>query len=242
MIEIVTHCYAERLPHYARTLCYQLSSLALHPPKTKVCITVCMMPDDKVTHNVTAWYKGMTRCRLDVPLLGFQYLTLPRLGRRAIGRNIAAKRTKADIVWFADVDQVFRDGILDRLADFDWPKGASMIYPRTIQISATHEIGKVQTDRLSDGPELIDVNPAEFVDKHYNRAIGGVQIVRGDTAREMGYLNNNKKYQTPCSEGKPFADFRDDLAFRSAAQIRGQIVGVDLPGMYRLRHTETTHT
>ena len=242
MIEMVVHCYAKKLPHFASMLCYQLSSLILDPPHTDVMVTVCTTPDDQKTLKVIDWFGCLFLSRPPQfrPQVRALLLDLPQLGRRAIGRNMAAKTSYADIVWFADVDQVYRDGILDRLNEMIWPKGVAMVFPRTILISASHAIGKIQTDRLANGPELIDIDPTEFIPKTYFRAIGGVQIVRGDTARKIGYLDEHKKYQVPCSGG-PFTDFRDDIGYRKACHVLGSITAIDLPGMYRLRHMETTH-
>ena len=37
--------------------------------------------------------------------------------RRGIGRNLAAKSTRADWIWFTDADIVFQEKCLDTLAD-----------------------------------------------------------------------------------------------------------------------------
>jgi len=239
LIEIVTHCYAAELPHYADALCYQLSSLILHKPNTcDVRVTVCLDMADDRTWETVGWFLNRARPALDLKVLA---MTRKSIGRRCIGRNSAARTTEADIVWFADCDQVYRDGCLDRLAGMEWPDGAAMIYPREIMISRDHATGQAALGLLGDGPRLIDVDPGEFAAKRYRKAIGGVQIVQGDFAREHGYLDGDSKWQRPRTDGKPFADFRDDLAYRRYCQGRGEIVGVDLPGMYRIRHEQKTH-
>ena len=92
---------------------------------------------------------------------------------------------------------------------------------------------------LNGAPRVVDIDPTEFVEKRYGRAIGGVQIVRGDFARKYGYLHDVAKYQQPVEH--PFGDFRDDIAYRDFVRSFGRIVGIDLPGMYRLRHGVKTH-
>ena len=235
-IEVVTHAYAEEMPHFASALVHQISSLVLHKSKKcKVKLTVCCTPSDTSVSQVLGWcYRGVEVHLNCSPM----YLPWSNIGRRCIGRNDAALVTEADIVWFADVDQVFRNGIFDRLAEMEWPAGASMIHPRNIKIHKDHSTGDKLLCRLKE-LKLVDIDPKDFVDKRYRKAIGGVQIVQGDFARQYGYLNGDEKWQRPTD--KPFGDFRDDVAYRRFCLRHGSIVGVDLPGMFRLRHTKTTY-
>ncbi len=232
-INIIVHCYAARLPHYAAALRYQLESLMLNPSANcSLVFTICLEPDDERTCYVV-------RAFIDRGLaMRYCFLNPPQLGRRAIGRNVMAKATDADIVWFADVDMMFRNGILDRLATMEWPAGAVMIYPREIRISRDHAIGD---EVLGREDVSVDLDENLFVPKAYHRAIGGVQIVRGDFAREHGYLNGIEKWMAPRTDGKPFGDFRDDIAYRKFCLKHGTIEPVDLPGIYRLRHGSTTY-
>lgn len=243
LIEIVSHCYALELPHYAACLRYQLSSFLLHAPmQCDILATVCCC-EDRATLNVLEWFQRHTPLRTKVILL-------PRdqLGRRCIGRNIAALGSKADIIWFADVDQVYGDGVLDRLATLPWPSEsipgqefglASMVFPRDIKIHRDHATGDKVA--VTVGPGLVDVDPAEFIDHHYHRAIGGVQIVRGDFARQHGYLNGVKKWQKSVQQGRLFGDFNDDIAYRKQCLVHGPIMPIDLPGVYRIRHSRTSY-
>jgi hypothetical protein len=237
-IEIVTHAYAEVLPHYAACLNYQLSSLWLHPPKEcQVEVTVCYCTTDQKTKRVLDWFYGLSPV---VDGVSLNYLAYDRqhLGRRCIGRNDAALETAADIVWFTDVDHVFRDGVLDSLANYVWDNQTKMVYPQTIQIHRDHATGD-QALAKAVKPGLIDIDPVEFVNKQYNRAIGGIQIVDGDFARCHGYLDQNARYQRPTST--PFGDFKDDVSFRHFCEISGDVLAVDLPGVYRLRHSTTSY-
>jgi hypothetical protein len=168
-------------------------------------------------------------------------MEIPSLGRRCVGRNIAAKATKADIVWFADADHVYREGVLDRLAEMEWPDGATMIFPKHVHIHNSHTIGDQATKLIGSTPQVVDIDPTEFSRKRQSRAIGGIQIVQGDFAREHGYLKDNSKWQGPRTDGKPFGDFIDDVAYRHFCLKLGKVVSVDLPGMYRIRHTNTTY-
>jgi hypothetical protein len=238
LIEIVSHCWAAELPHYADALRYQLSSVVLHAPVScQVLVTVCYCPEDTATLDTIGWFAGQRRDLIN-PLA----LTKQQLGRRAIGRNLAALATKADRVWFADVDQVFYKGCLDRLAALDWPTEASMIFPRRIKIHCDHATGDQTLAKAQSTSRMVDIDPSQFIDKRYIRAIGGVQIVQGDFAREHGYLKDSKKWQRLRKDNLMFRDFHDDLAYRRFCSGLGTIRAVDLDGMYRLRHVLKTHS
>jgi hypothetical protein len=169
------------------------------------------------------------------------FLPIESLGRRAIGRNIAALQTSADIVWFSDVDQVYKHGIFDRLAKLEWPDDAVMIYPRQFKIHESHETGDKALARVGGKPQLIDIDESEFADSSYNRAIGGVQIVKGDFARKYGYLRDSEKWMAPTN-CRHFCRCYCDMAYRGFCREHGDIKKVDLPGMYRLRHSECSHS
>jgi len=234
-LEIVTHCWAGKYRHYADALVYQLSSLMLYQPEQcSVRVTVCFDPDDKLTCRVLRAFLTVYNQPIKTIKMKAGYL-----GRRSIGRNAAALETKADLVWFADVDQVWRGDCLDRLSQMEWPSDASMIYPKDIMIHRDHVTGDNCLKGASDNIRLRDVDPTLFVKKHYTRAIGGVQIVQGDFARQYGYLKDAATWQLPTQ--LPFSSFRDDIAYRNFCKEHGRIRGVDLPGMYRLRHSQTTY-
>ncbi|MCK9570131.1 hypothetical protein M0R72_14400 [Candidatus Pacearchaeota archaeon] len=232
-IEVVSHCYARDLPHYAQFLAYQLSGYIINPPEQcRVLPTICYTVGDPDTVKVLDWFQHS--CGLDI-----HRVELPpnRLWRRAIGRNIAAAQSTAHRVWFCDVDMVIHGECLDQLAAMAWPAGATMIYPKQVMIHKDHATG----DQAAQGPltELKSIQVNDFTFKNYHRAIGGVQIVDGWFAREHGYIPSSRKYQNPAT--RPFPDFRDDIAYRGFCQSLGTITPVDLPGIYRLRHSTTTY-
>ncbi len=231
-IELVTHCWAQKYPHYAAALHYQLSSLILHPSKNcDVSVSVCFYWEDDAVLKVLNRFES----RLSIKRIMVEDLGL--LGRRAYGRNLAALSNNADILWFSDVDQVYREGCFDQLVDIPWPDAASMVFPCIIRIHKNHQTGDAALARVGDVP--IDIDPTEFTEKHYFKAIGGVQIVRGSYGRKHGYLHGFNKWQCPVKN--PFADFRDDIAFRTVCREHGLISPVDIHGVYRLRHSSTTH-
>jgi len=229
-IEIVTHCYAKEYPHFADCLKLQILSIRRYRPLCSVQLTVCCTKDDEITMNVIqkeeAWIKKIV-------------LTLPELGRRAIGRHKAAIDTKADIVWFADADYCFVDNILDRLNALEWAEETVMVFPKEVMIHKNHAMGDETTDEAKKN-NIVEgvINRDDFEPKRYYKAIGGAQIIKGDFAREHGHLPNTK-WMKPLNT--PFANTREDVAFRSFCLKHGNIVGVDLPGVYRIRHSTTPH-
>lgn len=201
-------------------------------------MTVCCCSSDERTADILNRFRLLLQPSGPFHLKTVEFAIEGELGRRSIGRNIAALDTHADIVWFADVDQCFCHGILDRLANMPWPDGAVMIYPRKIKIHREHVMGDKAMSQIS-GKGLAFIRPSQFCTKKYNRAIGGVQIVQGNFAREHGYLPDDERYQQPVT--RPFGDFRDDVAYRQVCSKHGKVLGVDLPGLYRLRHSMTSY-
>ena len=236
-IEIVSHCHSIQFPYYAWALHYQLSSVVLDRPECKVIVTVVTSSDDGNVEAVLSRFRSHVSGDFRIKKL---YLDVNHLGRRAFGRNLAASNSEADVVWFSDVDQAFRHGILDRLARMEWPENATMIFPERILIHKDHATGDEELVRASCALLPIDIDEHDFVPKKYNRAIGGVQIVRGACAREHGYLRENERWLRPVEDGK-FAACRCDVPYRRFCGTLGRVVGVDLPGLYRLRHSQSSH-
>lgn len=240
-IRLVTHCYAARLPQYAKHLWYQLSSLVLHKPDVPVAITICYSMHDATTTDTILKFEGRHGNGLSIRPMS---MSGPELYRRSIGRNRAGLEATEDLIWFTDVDHVFGEGCLDNLWRI-WQglkqDEISMVYPKAIKIHQDHATGDATPFPASEDWRLLEINSSEFVDKRYRRAIGGVQIARGDLVRQYGYLNGHSKYQKPRLDGLPFGDFRDDIVFRGRCKTFGKIVGIDLANLYRIRHSETTY-
>ena len=238
-IELVTHCWAEHYPLFAGALCHQLSSLIINKPKeVDVQITVCFTLPDNPTMDVLKYFDKLKNIKTK-----YLFLNKDSLGRRSIGRNTCAIYSEADIVWFTDVDHVFGPECLDSLCAYytKWPEDVIMVYPKSVKIHKDWETGDKALRSALNDIRVIDIDKDDFVNKGYRKAIGGVQIVRGDFARKFGYLNGNEKWQTPRTDGLPFNDFRDDIAYRNLSKAHGKIKQIELPGLYRLRHTETTY-
>jgi hypothetical protein len=228
-LDVVTHCW-----RYSRLLTYQLSSFLLNPTtRTNVSVTVfCAEPDeDPDTWEVLKFFSQQPA----VAGVRFQWRPLekPNLFRRAIGRNMAALETKADWVWFADCDMVFGRDSLDSLNETLTDIDADLVFPRRIHVSRTHQLGDMAIQRL-ESPQLTDITQEDFVCRRYSRAIGGVQIVRGDLARRIGYCNDTK-HQTPTN-GEKWLNPRGDTAFCRFVGTKGH--PVQIPNVFRLRHSK----
>lgn len=198
----------------------------MNPPDCEVSIRVCHTPSDIQTVSVLNYF--MTQLQSLDKSLSIDPVSMPLrlLGRRSIGRNIAAKETDADIIWFADVDFIFR-GCLQDLSSFDWPSGIDIVFPESMSQSS-----KSYGNNLTDDLGIIDIDPDQFVPRKNARAIGGIQIVKGGFAREHGYLDNHPEWRRPID--KPFPPCKEDARFRRHCRI----LKIDLPNVYRIQHSE----
>lgn len=237
-IRVVTHAWAGKFSQYASFLKHHIDSLSrcYDACEKQVKLTLCYCPQDDLVVNVIdsmSSAEWLDRGWLLIPL------HLPLLGRRSIGRNLAAKISKEDYVFFTDVDHVFEPICFESIPS-RFEEGIAMIFPTEIKIHRLHSIGDAVANRaLIDDPLPMNVllKAENFTPKQYNRAIGGVQIVRGDIAR-LGYLDGTE-WNVPSMPA--FKDFLDDIAYRRACSERGRIQGVELSGIYRLRHSRTTY-
>lgn len=223
-IEIVTHCY-----RYATLLRHQLSSLVLHPPPEGVSLTatICHTPEDEETAKALAWFGT-----LSVPGVTWNWLPLPQaeLCRRSIGRNRAALVTQADWVWFCDADYWFTTACWEafrQLHDVTEP----LVFPRVVNGHCSHELGDERIRQAREADGLVSVAVSEFEPERMRRAIGGIQIVRGDYCREHGYLKDSRRAQQPRAEWKRA---HEDVWFRRKVGSAGR--AVDIPAVYRIRH------
>lgn len=223
-IEIVSHCW-----NYAHMLVYQLSSLVLFPPRdVDVTMTVYYGEEDALTVALLDYFAGQ-----DVPGVRWNWQKLPRqaLFRRAIGRNLAAKASQADWVWFTDCDLLFREGCLDGLAQALQGRRDTLVFP-----SAEYCTGLLPPEAPILAPvmaplQTLDVDPSLFSHFPRDRATGPLQITHGDVARAVGYCESLPYYQQPSDT---WCKAYEDRAFRWLLRTRGE--PIDVPGVYRIRH------
>lgn len=223
-IEIVTHCW-----NYAHLLAYQLSSIAQHPPsKGSVRVTVFYTPEDRSTVALLNFFGGMT-----VPGVTWNWRPLerPHLLRRAIGRNQAALATPADWIWFTDCDVVFDQGSLDSLIEQLQGRRDALVHPREEHCTPLLAEEDPMLTAAADRPRIVEINRERFTPRSCSVAKGPMQITHGDVARACGYCDSLSVYQTPSDRWRKAYE---DRAFRWLLRTQG--VGLDIPGVYRIRH------
>ena len=191
-IDIVSHCW-----QYGHLLAYQLSSLVNFPPtRAMVRMTVFYAPEDLRTRAMLDFF-GAIR----VPGVDWDWRAIEpgRLFRRSIGRNLIARSTTADWVWFTDCDIIFHRGCLDALTEQLQGRTDRLVYPREERVTAM----LVETDSLlaaeRDRPRVVDINTGDFSQLAVPQATGAYQIVHGDIARACGYCEQVALFQRPVT-------------------------------------------
>ncbi len=225
-LEIVTHCW-----RYGHFLTYQLSSLVNHrTDKLDVTMTVYHAPEDEAVVRVLRFFEG-----IEVPGVSWCWRPLPRerLFRRGIGRNLAARATRADWIWFTDADIVFYGSCLGSLAEALQGREDALVHPRTILgtslLPDDHDI--LRQGRT--GPAVREIPVEEFrpYGGVHDKAKGPFQIVHGDVARAVGYCETIGLYQRPAPRWRKTYE---DRAFRWLLGTDG--TALDVPGVCQIRH------
>jgi len=226
-LEIVTHCY-----RYTTLLRHQLSSLIIWPPlDLHIKATVFYTAEDERTKQALERFRGY-----QVPNITWNWQDQEPglLCHRSIGRNQAALASEADWVWFTDADYWFTHECWSAFAQLG-PVDGPLIYPRRVHVHRRHSFGDALIENSRKSPGLVFAEFRKFRAERLSRAIGGVQIVKGDVCRSRGYLKDNSRAQRRLETAK-WARCREDVWFRRSLGTKGQ--GVDLPGVYRIRHSE----
>lgn len=222
LCEIVTHCW-----RYSKVLAWQLNSLRtswLWRDDVQLTVLVAPRDEDPATHDLLEAHQYWAELRVIVQ---------PRaeLFVRAIGRHQRALATEARWLWHCDADYLLLPSVFQALEGLDPADPAHrLVYPRHVWISQTHAIGQEYLER---GPVERPFSGLDFARRRTGKAIGGIQIVPGQVAREVGYCPS-RRYQRPAPTAELFLDTRSDRAFRVGLGTPG--TAVDLPGVYRLRH------
>ncbi len=233
-IEIVTHVWAERFPLFANALRYHLTGPIRHPPSVPVTFKICYTPSDSQVIAVLDEFADYNSPAYKIVRLP---LPLDLLGRRHYGRDLAAAESRADLVWFADVDYYAGPGCLDTVYR-EWEREkAAMLWPDSCLISCTHVLGDSQIAEAVSGLSPTPV-ASEFKHNRYSKAIGGTFFIDGDYARDVGYLRGEQPpWKKPM---RPFEDTPCDVRFRKQVQNGGvKMRAITIPNFYRLRHCES---
>lgn len=223
-LEIVSHCWK-----YSPFLIQQLNSIVNFPPqKLKLTMTVFHAESDADTVRALEAYSGHAPENVT-----WNWKTLPEtsLFRRAIGRNLAAKESRADWVWFTDCDVLFREKCLDSLADVLPGRKDALVFPKSEWITPLLSSDHPMISAEHAKPLGPDIDADMFEELQRTRATGPLQIVHGDIARECGYCDCLPYYQNPVDQ---WAKAYEDRALRWLLRTQG--TPVDVPGAYRIRH------
>lgn len=224
-LEIVSHCWG-----YSNMLTYQLSSFVNYPPtKCALTVTVFYAKEDTKSQAVLDFFQQKNVKNVT---WNFQVLSKGKLFRRAIGRNIAARTTKADWLWFTDCDIIFHQNCLDSLAEQLQGKQASLYYPR--QERTTDMLAQDDPMLRKDSePQLVNIDTEGFSLHSRDKAKGAFQIVHGDVARAIGYCEKLKMFQT---EDNRWRKTYEDTAFKWLISSEG--IPLDIDGVFQIRHIQ----
>lgn len=223
LLNIVSHCW-----QYSSMLAYQLSSVVNHPPSAlAIKMTVFYAEEDVETKKVLDFFSLQ-----QVENVAWDWQVLPRkkLFRRAIGRNMVGRSTKADWVWFTDCDIIFHENCLDSLAAELQNRRDSLVYPRQ---ERTTPMLAASDPMLQKGRELqvVDIDADKFSLHSRDKAKGAFQIVHGDILRAIGYCDGLFIFQT---EANRWSKTYEDTAFRHLLETDGE--PIDVTGVYQIRH------
>ena len=216
--ELVNHSY-----NYSRLLAYQLSSLILYNKGHDLTYSMYVEHRDIPTWDCIDYFKPLMPDNVKMQVYSME---LGLLKNRAIGRNISAKTTNADWVWFTDTDYCFNDQTWDMLTSELKDSTAEFVWPKRIWETSWDTGDQLMAEMTS--PMVGAVHMRHVVEKRMRRGIGGVQIARGDVVRETGYCPS---YSGPCDDW----NFRSDVHFRRQFS---RMKEVDLWHVIRIRHRD----
>ena len=225
-LQIVSHCWG-----YGHFLTYQLSSLVIHRSTGfDITMTVFYSSEDEATRRVLEFFDD-----IKVPGITWDWRPLPKeqLFRRSIGRNLAAKSSTADWVWFTDADIVFGDECMDALSKLLQGRDDMLVFPAFTQATDLLPEEDPILLRGREGPALLELPLKAFPIRlgPADRAMGPYQITHGDVARTFGYCESLRVYQKPAGHWRKTYE---DSAFRWLLGTPG--VPLDLPGVCQIRH------
>ncbi|WP_052378415.1 glycosyltransferase family 2 protein [Polycyclovorans algicola] len=206
---------------------HQLASLVRNPPTAlDVRVRVFFSHDDPATENLLAAFAAHRPPGIE---WHWHALPTPQLMRRTIGRNLAARRSPADWLWFTDCDVLFGAGCLDALADRLRGQSAVLVHPG---IEWTTDLLRDSAIQRASVDAPLDCEPnLTFTPHAVTRATGPLQIVRGDVVRRVGYCAATPAFLTPATH---WCKTREDRVFRWLLGTQGQ--GLAIPRVQRIRH------
>ncbi len=222
-LEVVSHCWG-----YSNMLAYQLSSYLNHPPtKLSVTVTVLYSEEDEKTTEVINFFKTLKTPNVT---WNFQTITKEKLFRRSIGRNIAARSTTADWIWYTDCDNIFHENCLDSLAEQLQGCQESLVYPKR-EYTTEMLFDDDPILRKNRSPAISKIERSKFSPTSLKKSTGPYQIVHGDVARAIGYCEKLKMFQT---EETTWRKTYEDTIFKWLINSEG--TALEIENALRIRH------
>ena len=197
-------------------------------PSWTSTVTVYYCPEDEPTLRVLRFFGDMK-----LPGITWNWRALPKekLFRRGIGRNLAAKNTKAEWIWFPTPTSSSHEKCLDTLADLLQGRDDALVYPETtLGTALLPEHAPIPAQRPR-GPALLALPQRAFPLRRgpADRARGPYQITHCDIARACGYCESIRLYQSPANQWRKCYE---DTAFRWLIGTPG--TPLDLPGVCQI--------
>lgn len=223
-LEIVSHCWK-----YDFLLAYQLSSLVNHPPsRLSITMTVFHSPEDRGTSRLLEMFGAIA-----VEGVSWNWVALEkeRLFRRSIGRNMAARTTSADWIWFTDCDVIFHEGALDSLAESLQGRRDRLVFPRVERTTPLLDRDDPMLTAATGDPRIVEIDTSRFRPRPLEVAKGPMQITHGDVARAVGYCEELRVYQRPADHWRKAWE---DRAYRWLLRTDG--TPLDVSSVHRIRH------
>lgn len=220
--EICSHCYK-----YSKLLSFQLSSFILFPPKNTYIYTLFFSETDKNTQDVIDFFKPKLEGVIELNLKPTEE---GLLFNRGAGRNIALHESKADWIWFTDVDYLFRHNCLDDLYNILKSEQYVLVHPSKIKQNKSTKDGDDIIEAIKD-ISVRDITPENYIIHKIRRAIGGAQITNVLKTKHLdycSYLGTYKKWHITFSD----VEFRRKISSRS---------NINVNDIFRIRHTEKGH-
>jgi len=222
-IEIVPHVWG-----YSRCLCLQLSSLVCFPPTCRVLYRPCVTAEDAATIATLEFFGDKLP-----PTVAMQPILMERrrLMRRCIGRNDAFFSSTAPVLWAADCDYLIGPGDLETILNA-LPAGVKLAHPRKVH-ATSHPVGMAMIESVTR-PRVVDIDLSQFTEvKRVGNAIGGLQFVSGEYARQAGYCRDElgSRRMGPADRWQAT---RCDRKFRLKT---GEDHLMKLTVLYRVRHS-----
>lgn len=191
-------------------------------------MTVFYSEEDTATTNLLAFFSKKQPNNI---VWNFQPIDTPLLFRRSIGRNMAARESSADWVWFTDCDMTFQENCLDSLANALQNRDDALVHPKIESKTEIYTNDDLVINNSLAEPQLMLVESDRFIPHEITRATGPLQITHGDVARSNGYCDDVECYQQPANH---FQKATEDRVFRWLLETQG--VAIDVDGVCRIQH------